>query len=75
MDWLQVLVIVFGNIAWTLPIFFWIRSETRNDWKRSDEENKLLRRDMIDIMRSIDKEMKDFYGRMCAFEERRLKER
>lgn len=71
MEWYQIISIVFGNITWVLPLFLWARSENRNDWRKCDEENKQLRRDMIDIMRSIDKEMKDFHGRLCAIEERR----
>lgn len=75
MEWIQVLVIVFGNAAWLLPILFWIRSESRSDWKHSDLENKQLRRDLVDVMRSMEKEMRDFHGRLCAIEERRLKEK
>lgn len=69
MDWIQTLTIL-GTVA---GLFVWNRSEARTDAKRYDEKNTELRRDMIDIMRSIDKEMKDFHGRLCTIEERRRK--
>lgn len=71
MEWYHVVSIVLGNVTWILPLFLWVRTESRNDWRKSDQENKELRRDMIDIMRSIDQEMKDFHGRLCSLEERR----
>ncbi len=71
MNWLQVIVIAFGNIAWMLPVFFWLRSESRADARHFDQETKEIRREMIDVMRSIQEEMKDFHGRLCAIEERR----
>ena len=71
MDWLQVCVLAFGNIAWMLPVFLWARSESRADARHFDQETKEIRREMVDIMRSIQEEMKDFHGRLCAIEERR----
>lgn len=71
MEWYHIFGIVLGNLTWILPIFFWVRAESRADWRKADEENKVLRRDMIDIMRSIDQEMKDFHGRLCSIEENR----
>lgn len=73
MSWLQVLVIAFGNLAWTLPLFLWCRSEARSDARHFDQENRELRRELIDCMRSIDLEIKDFHGRLCAIEERSRK--
>jgi hypothetical protein len=71
MSWIQVLVIAFGNIAWMLPLFFWVRSESRADARHFDNETKAIRRELIDVMRSIEQEIKDFHGRLCAIEERR----
>lgn len=77
MDWTHVLGIVIGNAAWTLPMFFWNRAEARADARKHDQDIKELRREMIDVMRSIDstisemkQESKDFHGRLCAIEER-----
>lgn len=84
MSWIQILVIAFGNVAWMLPVFFWVRSESRADARHFENETKELRRELIDVMRSIDAEMRDFHGRLerqdaefrmrlCAIEERRGK--
>lgn len=69
MDWLQVLVIVFGNASWTIPLWLWNRSESRAD-----------NRQMLSIIQgiqgqinAIQQEMKDFHGRLCAIEERNKK--
>lgn len=58
MDWTQVLTIVASNLA----LFIWARTEANQD-----------RRDMMSLMKSIQDEMKDFHGRLCAIEERRTK--
>ena len=62
MDWMQVIVIVFGNAAWTIPMWLWARTESRAD-----------QRQMMDIIQGIQIEMKDFHGRLCAIEERNKK--
>jgi len=71
MSWIQILVIAFGNMAWMFPVFIWVRSEARADARHFDQETKELRRDVVDILRAIQNEMKDFHGRLCAIEERR----
>lgn len=82
MSWVQILVIAFGNLAWMLPVFFWVRGEARADARHFDNETKQLRREMIDVMRSFQEdgklfreqwaaESKDFHGRLCSLEERR----
>lgn len=59
MDWTQVLAIVGSNMA----LFLWARAESRSDF-----------RTMLQIVDGIQKEMKDFHGRLCAIEERRVTE-
>jgi Flp pilus assembly protein TadB len=66
MEWLQVLTVIGANAG----LFFWARSESRSDWRKSDEENRQVRRDLVDVMRSIDQEIKDFHGRLCSLEEK-----
>lgn len=76
MSWIQILVIAFGNIAWMLPVFFWVRSESRADARHFDQETKELRREMVDVMRgfqsSIDamKEEGKIFREQWAFESR-----
>lgn len=52
-------------------MFYWNRTESRADARHFDNETKAIRREMIDIMRSMQEESKDFHGRLCAIEERR----
>lgn len=77
---------VIGLMAVIIALFLWNRSEAKRDWERSDIADKQLRRDMIEIMRQGKEdwkefrerwaeESKDFHGRLCAIEERRLKEK
>jgi len=55
MDWMQFSVFV-GSI---IGLFFWNRSESRTDMRQ-----------ILSIVESIQKEIKDFHGRLCAIEER-----
>lgn len=67
MEWTQflILIVTIGGL------FLWSRGESRADARHFDAENKQLRRDLIDTVRAIQEEMKDFHGRLCAIEERR----
>lgn len=58
MDWMQ-FVIFIGS---TVGLFFWNRSESRADMRH-----------ILSIIDGIQKEMKDFHGRLCAIEERNKK--
>lgn len=49
MDWTQVLTIVGSNIA----LFLWARAESRSDMRM-----------MLGMIDGIQKEMKDFHGRL-----------
>ena len=55
MDWTQVLTVLGVNGL----LFFWARSEAREDHRL-----------MLGIIDSIRQEIKDFHGRLCAIEER-----
>ena len=59
MDWTHVLGIVLGNVAFVIPLFLWNRAESRADMRH-----------ILGIIDAIQKEMKDFHGRLCAIEER-----
>lgn len=78
MDWVQFALFSIG----ALGLFLWNRSESRADSREQtaaimETRNEAidLRIDMNNAIRSIDKEMKDFHGRLCAIEERRLKDK
>lgn len=53
MEWVQVLVIIAAMTA----MFLWNRSEANSD-----------RNMMLDLMKSMEKDMRDFHGRLCAIE-------
>jgi hypothetical protein len=58
MDWTQFLILIV-----TMGGFFlWNRGEARSDNRRA-----------LDLIEAINKEMKDFHGRLCAIEERNKK--
>lgn len=67
MEWVQFIIFFIGVFG----LFVWNRAESRADARHYDSEMKQLRREILDIMRSIDQEIKDFHGRLCAIEERR----
>lgn len=61
MDWIQLAVLII-----TMGGFFlWNRGESRADNRRA-----------LDLIEAMNKEMKDFHGRLCAIEERnKIKEK
>lgn len=73
MEWTQVWTIVGANIALmvvtigtTITLFLWARHEAGEDRKISADD----RRDILNLIRSVQEEMKDFHGRLCKIEER-----
>lgn len=78
MDWSQVLITIFGNLAWILPLFFWVRSESRADIRHMQAQLDSIR-DLTYAIREEGRvfrmqwmeESKDFHNRLCSIEERR----
>jgi len=62
MDWVQ-----FSIFFVTMIGFFLTH---RNDLNAFRSDAAADRRDMLQITRNIEQEMKDFHGRLCAIEER-----
>ena len=56
MEWLQFFILIVSISG----LFLWSRSESRADSRRCE-----------DLISAIEKEMRDFHGRLCAIEERR----
>jgi len=52
-------------------MFFWNRSESRNDYRHMDEKLESNR----ELVRAIHDEMKDFHARLCVIEERNKEKR
>lgn len=63
MDWVQfsiLLITILGIFIWIKQDLSFYRSEATAD-----------RRDILQLIRSIQEEIKDFHGRLCSLEERR----
>jgi len=74
------IIVAIGALILTL--FLWVRGEARTDARHFDQETKQLRREVIDIMREIKEDAKnfreqwalesrEFHGRLCSIEEKR----
>ena len=66
MDWGQAIFVVSANLATVITLFLWSRHESTEDRKVQADD----RRDILNLIRAIEQEMKDFHGRLCAIEER-----
>ena len=62
MDWAQFSIFLIT----TGGMFMWLKS----DIKDIKTEAAAYRRDILQLIRSIQEEIKDFHGRLCAIEER-----
>lgn len=65
MDWLQFIIFLISIGG----MFGWLRS----DIKEIKTESAADRRDILQLIRGIQEEIKDFHGRLCAIEERNRK--
>ena len=66
MDWTQFAVFLIT----ILGMFFWLRTEANNDRREHAAISASDRRDLLQIIREIKDEQKDFHGKLCAIEER-----
>lgn len=72
MDWTIILTgmgSVLAVIACNVALFSWLRS----DIALNRQESAADRRDLLQIIREIQAEIKEFHGRLCAIEERNKK--
>lgn len=65
MDWIQ-FGLLFVSIG---SMFIWLRS----DIALNRSEAAADRRDILQLIRTIQEEIKDFHGRLCSIEERNKK--
>ena len=74
MDWAEVFAIIgaifIANCGVMIPMFLWIRSEANSDRREAAAERSADRKDILQLIRNIQEEMKDFHGRLCKIEER-----
>lgn len=64
-----VLSLILGNAAVIIPLFLWVRSESRAYIRHMDAKLESTR----ELVRAIHDEVKDFHARLCAIEERNNK--
>lgn len=73
MEWYHVLGIVLGNLAFMIPLFLWNRAESRADIRHMDNRLESNRLENNLLIKEIREDIKDFHGRLCSIEERRIK--
>lgn len=66
---LTVLGVMISNAAMVIPLFLWVRSESRADSRHVDAKLESTR----ELVRAIHDETRDFHNRLCAIEERNKK--
>ena len=66
-----ILGVFIANLAIVVPLFFWNRTESRNDIRHMQEMLNSNRELIREIHNEIHAEMKDFHARLCVIEERR----
>lgn len=69
MHWGELVTIIGVNVA----LISWLRSDMRVFESKIEGWKEQFSRDMASYKEEINKEMKDFHGRMCAIEERNKK--
>lgn len=62
MDWIQFVIFILAIGG----MFMWLKA----DIKDIKTEAAADRRDILQLIRSIQEEIKDFHGRLCTIEER-----
>jgi hypothetical protein len=70
MDWIQVLVILFGISAINVSLIGWMRQDMKSFEDRTDAKMNAFAAKVEGWQMDIQNEMKDFHGRMCTLEER-----
>lgn len=66
MEWIQFFLFILGNMVFTLTLWLWNRSESRQDFRSLEAFTR-------ENITAIREEMKDFHGRLCAIEEKNKK--
>jgi hypothetical protein len=74
---IDLITIIASNLVFTLTLFLWNRSESRNDRKdanaRAHEYRQSMRELAVDFKDEVQQEIRDFHGRLCTIEERKRK--
>ena len=71
-DWTIILTgvgTVISVVGVNVTLFSWLRTDIKN----IKTEAAADRRDILQLIKNVQDEMKDFHGRLCAIEERNKK--
>jgi hypothetical protein len=60
----SVLGVFIANSAMIIPLFLWVRSESRADYRHTEAKLESTR----ELVKAIHDEMKDFHNRLCDIE-------
>ena len=67
------LIAIIGSTATIilsmLGIFLWVRSEANNDRRSMQAIQREDRKDLLELIKAIQFEMKDFHTRLCVIEQ------
>lgn len=76
MEWVQFIIFFIGVFG----LWLWNRAESRADFRHNDAKLESHRKEINELLRVISDDMKDFHlamkdfhGRLCAIEERKIK--
>jgi len=61
-----ILGVFIANVGMIIPLFIWVRAETRADARHNDSKLDSTR----ELVRAIHEEMKDFHNRIIKIESR-----
>jgi hypothetical protein len=64
-----ILGVFIANAAMVLPLFLWVRAESRADIRHMDNKIDAIR----ELTYAIHAEMKDFHNRLCKIESEKNK--
>lgn len=67
MEWVQVFAIIFSIVG----LFMWTRSEGSSDRRETQNIIREDRKDLLEMVKSIQDEIKDFHNRLIEIEKRR----
>lgn len=70
---ITILGVVISNSAMIIPLFLWVRMESRADIRHIDNKIDLYRLETKTMIQAIQDEMKDFHNRLCKIENERNK--
>lgn len=72
---LGIIIAIVGSavaiIGVTITMLLWVRGESRTDWRNLQDQIIADRRELIEVCRRMDIEMKDFHYRLLEIERTR----